>query len=276
MAGKPLAQQLLGALAPDPARPALTWYDPTGAQRVELSGASLANAVAKTTCLLVTELGLTPAARVELELPAHWQLAVWLLAAWSAGAVPVLVDPDRPDGGPAPAVVVVGPQALATRCRAAFERGADEVVAVSLDPFGRPFDIALPAMVVDHAVAVRTQPDRFPVGGQPLSASALVPAGEREGLSGEQLVVSAGRRHPADGWRPHDRILHAGAVRSAEDVVAALVAPMLAGAGIVWWRNPGPSGLVRTVAAERLTVATAAIDGLPPGVRVLAGAPVSS
>lgn len=126
------AQRLLGAVTADPARPLVTWYggldgpgidDPV--PRVELSGASLANAVAKTTGLLVDELDLRPGARVELELPAHWQLAVWLLATWAAGGVAAV---RAPDGGhakrdDAPAVVVLGPDRLAERAEGAFGRG---------------------------------------------------------------------------------------------------------------------------------------------------------
>ena len=70
----------------------------------------------------------------------------------------------RPDDSadvPPPAVGVIGPQDVAAQSAAAFARGADDVVAVSLDPLGAPFRTPLPALVVDHAVAARSQPDEF-------------------------------------------------------------------------------------------------------------------
>lgn len=268
-APRPLAQQLLAPLAADPTRPVLTWYDAGGDQRVELSGASLVNAVAKTTGLLVDELGLQPGDRVELALPPHWQLAVWLLATWAASGVPVLgVADDRP-----PTVVVLGPEP-GEPAAAAFARGADEVVAVSLHPFGLPFTKPLPPLVLDHAVAARSHPDQYPTAGLPLGEPALNTADGT--VTGEQLLSLAQLRRPPGGWQTHDRVLHTGALDTADDVARALVGPLLAGVGLVWWRNPGADRLVAVVEAERVTVATAPVDGLPPDVRVVSDPPVSS
>ena len=56
MGGRPADR--LDAYAGDPARPLLTWYDDGTGERVELSGATLGNWVAKTANLLVDGCGL--------------------------------------------------------------------------------------------------------------------------------------------------------------------------------------------------------------------------
>ncbi len=55
-----IARVFADAVATDPNRPLLTWYDDATGERTELSGATLANWVAKTANLLVDELALGP------------------------------------------------------------------------------------------------------------------------------------------------------------------------------------------------------------------------
>ena len=55
-----IARVFAAAIAADPARPLLTWYDDATGERTELSGATLANWVAKTANLLVDEVGPEP------------------------------------------------------------------------------------------------------------------------------------------------------------------------------------------------------------------------
>ena len=81
------ADLLRSALAADPARPLVTYYDDATGERVELSVATFANWVAKTSNLLQGELSAEPGDRLALLLPAHWQTAVWLLALAVALAV---------------------------------------------------------------------------------------------------------------------------------------------------------------------------------------------
>ena len=52
-----IARVFAAAVATDPTRPLLTWYDDATGERTELSGATLANWVAKTANLLVDEVG---------------------------------------------------------------------------------------------------------------------------------------------------------------------------------------------------------------------------
>ncbi|MFD0819615.1 TIGR03089 family protein, partial [Micromonospora zhanjiangensis] len=90
-----LARIFAAAVAPDPARPLLTWYDDGTGERTELSGATLSNWVAKTANLLVDSVGLAPGDEIGVLLPAHWQTAAVLLGCWSAGGA-VTTGPARP------------------------------------------------------------------------------------------------------------------------------------------------------------------------------------
>ena len=76
--------------------------------------ASVANAVAKASSMLRDGLGLAPGAVVSIDLPRHWQLPVWVMAALSVGA---MTGRDLP--GPVD-VRIVGPRGLA-----AIAAGAD-------------------------------------------------------------------------------------------------------------------------------------------------------
>src|SRR5947199_6823929 len=86
-------KMLSAAVATDPARPMLTWYDDATGERVELSGATLANWVAKTANLLVDGCGLAPGEAASVRLPPHWQSAAVLLGCWSAGVVVTVGGP---------------------------------------------------------------------------------------------------------------------------------------------------------------------------------------
>lgn len=144
------ADLLSSALATDPARPLVTFYDDATGERVELSVATFANWVAKTANLLQGDLAAGPGDRVALLLPAHWQTAVWVLACASVGVVADV-------GGDAAAadVVVSGPESLesARACRG-------ERVALALRPLGGRFPQP-PEGFVDYAVEVPGQGDRF-------------------------------------------------------------------------------------------------------------------
>lgn len=132
--------RLLPAL-PDPAAPLITYYGPDG-ERVELSGTTTANWVAKTSNLLIDELEVEPGARIRLALPTHWQRFVWLLSAWNVGAI--VVDHDA-------AIAVTGP-----------DLDADEPVrlATALRPLGGPFTDPPPGFA-DLATEVPGQGDHF-------------------------------------------------------------------------------------------------------------------
>jgi uncharacterized protein (TIGR03089 family) len=136
---------VLALVTSDPGRPRLTWYGDAG-ERVELSGAVLANWVAKTTNLLVEEFDAGPGLRVGLDLPPHWRTVVWALAAWRCGAAVVLGP------GAARAEVVVTDRPTA-------HDDARQLVAVTLPALARRYDAELPAGAVDAAGAVMTYGD---------------------------------------------------------------------------------------------------------------------
>lgn len=137
----------------DPAAPFVTFYDDRTGERVELSAVTFANWVAKTSGFLTDELEAEPGTRLRIGLPSHWLRPVWLLSAWTVGAV--VVDRDA-------AIGLSGP-----------ELEADEPVrlAASLRPLGARF-AEPPAGFVDVALEVPGQPDVFvaldpPVGESP-------------------------------------------------------------------------------------------------------------
>jgi len=173
-------ETLLGVLQRDPGRPRITWYGPDG-ERVELSGAVLANWVAKCTNLLVEEADAAPGVRVRLDLPPHWRALVWALAAWRCGACLVL-DPvadtdvvvtDRPDAQPeGPLVVAVALAALARTFGAPLPPDAVDGAAVlsyaDVVTWAPVTDPAAPALVADDAVLThgRLLTDLAPAGGR--------------------------------------------------------------------------------------------------------------
>ena len=237
---------LLGsALAEDPARPLVTYYDDATGERVELSVATFANWVAKTANLLQDELSAEPGDRLALLLPAHWQTAVWLLACSSTG---VLADLG---GDPATAdLAVAGPEALqaARACRG-------ERVALSLRPMGARF-AEPPAGFTDYAVEVPTQGDQFtPYTAVDAHEPALaLPGGEE--LTGAQTVERARADADARGLAPGSRLLSALPYDGWDGVSAGLLAPLAAGTGVVLCPQAGQldaASLDKRKESERVT-----------------------
>ena len=234
------AQLLAAALASDPGRPFVTFYDEETGERIELSVTTFANWVAKTANLLVDGLGLGPGDQVWIDLPRHWQAPVWSVAAWCAGLTVAL------GGDPADAeLAVVGPASL--------EAGlaAPEVVALSLRPLGAPFGPGeLPAGVLDYAREVAGYGDRFngPVGGDaPLVVTSAGPLGPAE--SGTQAEGRAGVWALAAGGR----LLLADPLDQLDEVLGASLVPLLVGGSGVQVRGAGPSRINELATAERVT-----------------------
>jgi len=214
------ADLLRSALAADPGRPLVTFYDDATGERVELSTATFANWVAKTANLLQGDLAAGPGDRVALLLPAHWQTAVWLLACASVGAVADL-------GGNVEAadVVVSGPDTLDAARACSGER-----VALSLRPLGGRFPQP-PEGFVDYAVEVPGQGDAFtPFAPVDPDEPALI-------VAGAELLSAL----PYDTW---------------EGLSAGLYAPLAAGASVVLCRRLdrlSEDALARRIEAERVT-----------------------
>ncbi|MET7681996.1 TIGR03089 family protein [Streptomyces sp. NPDC005423] len=239
------ADLLRSALAADPGRPLVTFYDDATGERVELSVATFCNWVAKTANLLQGDLGAAPGDRVALLLPAHWQTAVWLLACSSVGVVAdVAGNPGAAD------VVVSGPDSLDAARACEGER-----VALALRPLGGRFPQA-PAGFADYAVEVPGQGDRFvpfvPVGPE---EPALIVAGAE--LTGAEVVERARADAGALGLTgPGSRLLSGLAYDSWDGVSAGLYAPLASGASVVLCRNLArldEESLARRVESERVT-----------------------
>ncbi|KAF4410159.1 MULTISPECIES: TIGR03089 family protein [Streptomyces] len=239
------ADLLRSALAADPARPLVTYYDDATGERVELSVATFANWVAKTANLLQDELAAEPGDRLALLLPAHWQTAVWLLACSSTGVVADL------DGDPAAAdLVVSGPDTL-ERARAC----SGERVALSLRPLGARFPQP-PDGFLDYAVEVPSQGDRFaPYAPVDPDSPALAFAGAGE-LTAAQVVEQARADAATRELTPVSRVLSALPYDSWSGLSAGLLAPLAAGGSVVLCRHLdrlSPEALDQRRESERVT-----------------------
>ncbi|WP_406326131.1 TIGR03089 family protein [Streptomyces sp. NBC_01617] len=241
------ADLLRSALAADPARPMVTFYDDATGERVELSVATFANWVAKTANLLQGDLAAEPGDRLALLLPAHWQSAVWLLACSSVGVVAdVQGDPAGAD------LVVTGPDTLdaARACRG-------ERIALALRPLGGRFPQA-PEGFADYAVEVPSQGDRFaPYAPVDPDAPALTVGGL--GLTAAQLVARAREDAVELGLTPGSRLLTGRTYDSWDGLSAGLFAPLAAGGSVVLCRHLGQldeDGLAKRVESERVTNTT--------------------
>lgn len=240
------ADLLRSALAADPARPLVTFYDDATGERVELSVATFANWVAKTANLLQDELSAEPGDRVALLLPAHWQTAVWLLACSSVGVVAdVGGDAGRAD------FVVAGP--------GEFEAGlacGGERYALSLAPLGRRFVPAPPEGYADYAVDVPSHGDRFaPYAPVDPEAPALIVAGRE--FSGAEIVERASAEAPGVGLTgPGARILSALPYDTWEGLAAGLYAPLATGGSVVLCRHLemlDEEAVAKRIESERVT-----------------------
>ncbi|MEU5158955.1 TIGR03089 family protein [Streptomyces sp. NPDC020875] len=241
------ADLLRSALVADPGRPLITFYDDATGERVELSVATFANWVAKTSNLLQGDLAAEPGDRLALLLPAHWQSAVWLLAAASVGVTAEI------GGDPADAdLVVSGPDTLEEARACGGER-----VALALRPLGGRFPQP-PAGFADYAVEVPGQGDRFaPFAPVDPGAPALSVGGDV--LTGAGLVERARADAARLGLAPGSRLLTGAGYDSWEGLSAGLYAPLAAGASVVLCRRLGrlpAEQLARRIESERVTVTT--------------------
>lgn len=265
---------LSAALAAEPSRPLLTFYDSVydDAGRVELSVATFDNWVAKTANFLVDGLGAEPGDRVALLLPLHWQTAALLLACWSAGLVGCPVEEGTAAEGAD--IVAAGPD----RLEAALAARGGETVGVSLHPLGAPL-ADLPAGVVDYAAEVRGYGDRFsPYDAVEPAAPALASSGRE--IPGGELTELARTAAARWGLTAADRVLSAEPFDSVDGVLASLLAPLAAGASVVLCGGQPAGGdagelresLARRVATERIT-AVAGVPATDLGCRALERAP---
>lgn len=235
-----LTDTLLAAFANgDPAAPRFTYYNddpfpgfPNG-QRMSLSTVTLVNWAAKAANMFRDQYGLEPDSSIAVRLPAHWQTAGVLLGAWWAGLTVEYTLPGVP-ALDTQLAVVTEPDALAAE--------ADEVLAVSLDPFARPLT-ELPVGIDDYVSTVRIHPDAY---------SARDTAGDPfPGLTLDE--VRAATRTAGTGLTDSDRVLTTTEWRNVDGVISGLLAPLAAGAAIVHVAagDPEPKATAERVTARR-------------------------
>ncbi|GII23533.1 TIGR03089 family protein [Planosporangium mesophilum] len=222
------------AIASDPTRPLLTFYDDATGERTELSGTTLENWVAKTANLLVDGCGLMAGDSAGIVLPPHWQTAAVLLGAWSAGLV---VDHTNPTAAEVAFVA-------ADRIGEAPD-GPDRFV-LGLAPMALPLR-EVPAGFVDYVAEVRGHGDRF----QPVTRVRDTDPALADGTTHAELCGAARELAAARGIGPTDRVLVDAA--AAPDPLTWLLAPLVAGASVVLCANLDPTTLDRRRDAERIT-----------------------
>ncbi|MFE7127454.1 TIGR03089 family protein [Streptomyces sp. NPDC057617] len=238
------ADLLRSALATDPARPLITFYDDATGERVELSVATFANWVSKTANLLQGDLAAAPGDRLALLLPAHWQSAVWLLACSSVGVtVEIGGDPAGAD------LVVSGPDTLDAARACGGER-----VALALRPLGGRFPQP-PQGFIDYAVEVPGQGDRF-VPYAPVDPDEPALSVDGTELTSAQLVARAREDADARGLTAGSRLMSGLSYGSWDGLSAGLYAPLAAGASAVLCRHLDrlpADGLEKRAESERVT-----------------------
>src|SRR6478752_6088919 len=224
-----LLSELLRA---DAGRPLVTFYDDATGERVELSVATYANWVAKTSSLFVEELDLTRGDRIRVDLPTHWLGPVFLGAAWNVGLT--LVEDEDAEAFEAYAV----------------HAAEHPVVACALEPLGVRFREPLPPDVHDFGIEVWSQPDAFLPWDPPGPDEEALPGTGQATL----LTPSYDVLPRSDGDR---LITTANPVSPAG--LATFVRPLVHGGSTVWVRNADPAAWERRREDERAT----AVAGQP-------------
>jgi uncharacterized protein (TIGR03089 family) len=219
----------------NPAGPRITYYDDATGERIELSTATLFNWAAKTANLLRDDLGAGPGSRVAIMLPAHWQTAGVLLGVWYIGAEVILEQGDCD-------IACCTADRLADADAAIGPGG--EVLALSLDPFGKPI-ADLPFGITDYATSVRVHGDQVAPERQPGLALA--------GRSVDEVLSAAETSAATTGLTATDRVLSTAGWDTPDALVDNLLAAFAAGASLVQVANPDPEALSRRRQMEKVT-----------------------
>ena len=222
----------------DPSSPLLTYRDLATGERMELSAASLGNAVDKTAGMLRDELDAEPGAIIGVHLPLHWQRVVWLgaCAATSTVFAPG-ADPDDCD------VLVLD------RARLGLVGSAREDVLVSLAPFGLPDGAGVPPGVTEAAVAMRGHPDTFVPWDPPTESTPLLRTTPGT-LSQGDLMARAAEELSRRGLESGARFAVIDPEPQAD--LLALAGPLACGGSVVLISAPGSGDLDRALREEGL------------------------
>jgi uncharacterized protein (TIGR03089 family) len=245
------------ALRRDPARPLLTFYDDATGERAELSTTTFGTWVAKTANLLRDDLAVEAGATVALDLPCHWQAAVWLQSAWALGLHVV------PAGGAADVHVTTydpaGPP----------PSGAGEVVALGLGPLALPRRDAQPppGTTLDYDWEVAGHGDRF-TPSWPVDPDAPALTTADGSWTGAELAAAAQAQQV-----PGRALLLTQPLTTLTTVLGGLLVPLASDVTAVLCRHPDNLRLPSRVAQEEVVLdVTSDASGAPRWVPVLAGA----
>ena len=220
----------------DPASPLLTYRDLATGERMEMSGASLANAIAKTAGMLRDELDADRGAVVGVHLPFHWQRVVWLGACAATGTV------FAPEAAPEECDVLV-----VDRARLDLTGTAREDVLVSLAPFGLPERADVPPGVTDAAVAMRGHPDVFVAWESPTESTTLL-GGNGRSLSHGEVKDAAGAELAGRGIGEGERF--ALVEPDPQSDLLALAGPLACGGAAILLARPGSGDVAATLREE--------------------------
>jgi uncharacterized protein (TIGR03089 family) len=211
--------RLLDAV-PDPSQPLLTYYDLSTGERIELSGTTTANWVAKTSNFLVDDLDAGPGTRVRIGLPSHWLTTVWILSAWSVGAAVVDSGAD---------VGLSGPE---------LEAHEPVRVAASMRPLGGRF-ASPPEGFLDLAAEVPGHGDHFVAFDAPEPSTIALDLGGERRTHADVLAA-------CDPDAARRLVVPAGVARDADLIVRAC----LGGGSLVIVASATPEEIARVAAQE--------------------------
>lgn len=241
----PTLAGLLGtAIATDPARPLVTYYDRVTGERTELSGTTFTNWVNKSANLLRDDFDVHAGSVVALALPMHWQQLVLAFATWSLGGCVSESAAGSPD------VLVMAPD----RMMELADADAGELMVTSLDPMGRPHE-PRPEHIADYTSAVRVHGDAF--GGPPVDGGAAAYVGGSLELDHAHAAATATSLAAQLDLAAGARVLVRVGSTGEAGLLAWGAAPLVTGASVVLVRSgedaDSAAWLERIAAQEAVT-----------------------
>ncbi|MFC5006841.1 TIGR03089 family protein [Dactylosporangium cerinum] len=225
----------------DPSLPLLTFYDDATGERIELSGATLANWVAKTANLLVDGCGLGPGDTAGVWLPPHWQTSAVLLGLWSAGVTVAYGEPTAAGTD----IEFASLRAV----EAGVPTGPADRFVLGLAPMGLPLR-EVPAGWADYVISARQHGDYFPGAAVAADTGALL---KTDGsLDSHATVLERAQTRAAELGITGGRVLiDADAYPYPLDW---LLAPLSVGASVVLSVNTDLSKLPARAGSEQVGV----------------------
>jgi uncharacterized protein (TIGR03089 family) len=135
---------------------------------------------------------------------------------------------------------------------------ADDVLGLSMRPLATRLSVPRPG-VIDYAAEVRAHGDVFS-GPVPPAGTAAVRRGAVTLSSGELTALGL-----QAGLGARDRVLSVLPLHDPAGLVAGLLAPLAAGAGVVLVRHPDTAVLAHRAGTEKVThTAGVTVEGVTP------------